>query len=242
VKRLFVGLLLVTAVLGACAPSAQPNNPSPQMLFEKAKAAHGGAALDALKTYRDNGTVEVYEGGQLFTRATFVQKYDFVAGTIRIEILLNGKLALIRQASKVKAWEWTPQSGAELLDPTTAQSLREGLSQWPFSLRAKGTDLKEATYDGRVELKGVRGDSITFKLNGVLNNFLIAENGVVFGARIVQDDILAETQFSDLRVVSGIKLPFQTKTNNDGVLVLNLQMAAAQINPVFTTADFAQPK
>jgi hypothetical protein len=243
VKKLFAGLMLVAAVLSSCAPSAQSNNPSPQALFEKAKAAHGGAALDALKTYRESGIVELYQGGQLSTRAAYVQKYDLVAGTVRIEIALNGKLTLIQQASKVKAWQWTTQSGAVLLDAVTAQFLREGLNQWPFSLRAKSADLREATYDGRVELKkGMSGDSISFKLNGSLNNFVIADSGVVLGTKTVQSDILVVNEFNDLRVVSGIKLPFQIKINNDGVQVVNLQTATAQINPLFTAADFAQPK
>jgi hypothetical protein len=242
-KKRFAGLLLVGAIFSSCAPMAKQDGTSPQALFEKAKAAHGGAALEEIKTYKDNGTLDIFQNGQLAAKAEYVQKYDFTTSVGRIEVSLNGKLAAVQQVSKTDAWQWTPQSGVVKLPTAQAQLLKDGLNQWPFSLRAKASDLTEAKYDGRVELaKGISGDSITFRLNGALNNLVIADNGVALGGKLTEEGVTAISLYGDVRVVNGVKLPFSIKVSSGGQPATNLQTVAATVNPAFAAADFAQPK
>jgi hypothetical protein len=244
-NRFAVGLLLFGALFTSCAPRAQTgtSTASPQAIFEKARAAHNASALEALKTYQDRGTLDIFQGGQLAAQGTYVQKYDLGAGVVRIEISLNDQLALVQQATKTEAWQWVANSGLTNLPPDQAKALRDAQYQFPFNLRAKVSDLTDLKYNGRVEIsKGVAGDGITFKLNGAENNLVVADDGVVLGSRVEQDGASTVTILSDNRVVEGVRLPFGVKINVDDQPLTNQIVQSVQFNPTFTAADFARPQ
>jgi hypothetical protein len=242
-NRFAVGFLLVGALFTSCAPRAQPNTSSPQAIFEKARAAHNASALEGLRTYRDSGTLDIYQGGQLAAQGSYVQKYDLTTGVVRIEISLNNQLAVVQQATKTEAWQWVANSGLVNLPPDQAKVLRDAQYQFPFNLRAKASDLTDLKYNGRVEItKGVTGDSISFKLNGADNNLVVADNGVVLGSRVEEEGEATITVLSDNRVVEGVRLPFGVKINVGDQPLTNQIVQNVQFNPTFTAADFAKPQ
>jgi hypothetical protein len=244
-NRFGMGLLLVGAVLTSCTPRAQQGqgSASPGALFEKARAAHNAPVLEALKTYRDNGTLDIFQNGQVAAQGSYVQKYDLAAGVVRIEISLNNQLAVVQQASSNEAWQWVANTGLTNLSPAEAKALRDARYQFPFNLRAKASDLTELTYDGRVEIsKGVTGDSISFKLNGAENNLVIADDGVVLGSQVDTDGTLTTSLLTDNRSVQGVRLPFGIKINVGNQPLTDQQVQTVQFNPVFTAADFARPQ
>ena len=237
-KLLLVGLLALG--LGVTSSVAQD---SAAQIFERAKAAHGGAAIEALQTYSDTGSLSLYQNAQLVGKFGFTQKYDFKTMTARIEVTLEGQPVVIQQVSKDPAWQWTPQSGVVSLPDAQAKPLRESFYQGFFALRAKASGLTDLKSDGLVKLSDlVSGAGISFKLNGVDNSFVIGNDGVILGGKTVVDGATVVSLQGDNRVVSGIKLPFSTKSSSNGQPVTELETSAAQINPTFTDADFAQPK
>ena len=237
-KLLLVGLMAVG--LGVTSSVAQD---SAAQIFERAKAAHGGASIEALQTYSDAGVLSFYQNAQLVGKFGYVQKYDFKSLTARIEISLEGQPAVIQQVSKDAAWQWTPQSGVVSLPDAQAKPLRDSFSNGFFALRAKASALTDLKSDGLVKLSDtVSGAGISFKLNGVDNSFVIGNDGVILGGKTVVDAATVVTLFGDNRVVSGINLPFSAKVSSNGQPVTELESSAAQVNPVFTEADFAQPK
>ena len=237
-KLLLVGLLAFGT--GVTSSVAQD---SAAQIFERAKAAHGGASIEAMQTYSDTGTLSLYQNAQLVGKFGYVQKYDFSTMTARIEVSLEGQPAVIQQVSKAGAWQWTPQSGVVNLPDAQAKPLRESFYQGFFALRAKATALTDLKSDGLVKLSDtVSGAGISFKLNGVDNNFVVGNDGVILGGKTVVDGAAVISLQSDNRVVSGIKLPFSVKVSSGGQPVTELESSAAQVNPVFTESDFAQPK
>jgi hypothetical protein len=242
-KLAFTALALTAALFTSCAPRAQ-EAPSAAALFERAKAAHGGAAVEQLNTYRDVGVFTLFQNGQAVAKLDYAQKYNLQTKTARIEVGSGGQLAIIQQVSGASdAWQWTPQSGTVKLPDAQAKVLRDSFNQGFFALRAKSTDLTDLKYNGVVELqKGVSGDNITFKLGGVDNSFVIAADGTLLGGKAEAEGQTVTSVQSDLRVVSGIRLPFVSKSFIAGQPFSDLTVTRAEVNPTFTDADFAQPK
>jgi hypothetical protein len=241
-KTALVVLALAGTLFTSCAPRAQ-EAPSAAALFERAKAAHGGEALGNLKTYRDNGTITIYQNAQVAAKLDYTQKYNFDTQTARIELSSGGQLAIVQQTTKADAWQWTPQSGTVKLPDAQAKVLRDAANQGFFALRAQVSDLTDLKYDGVVELqKGVSGDAISFKLNGAENVFVLGADGTWIGGKADSAGTTIIGLQSDYRAVSGLKVPFVTKSFVGGSPFSDTVVSAAQINPTFTDADFAQPK
>lgn len=237
-KLLLVGLL----AFGMSVTSSVAQD-SVAQIFERAKAAHGGADIEALQTYSDTGLLSFYQNAQLVGKFGYTQKYDFKTMTMRIEVSLERQPAVIQQVSKDAAWQWTPQSGVVSLPAAQAKPLRDSFYQGFFALKAKASALTDLKSDGLIKLSDtVSGAGITFKLNGADNSFVIGNDGVILGGKTLVDGATVITLYGDNRVVSGIKLPFTAKSSSDGQPVTELESTAAQVNPVFTEADFAQPK
>ena len=238
-KKLLLSGLLAFG-FGVTASVAQD---SAAQIFERAKAAHGGAAIEALQTYSDTGSLSLFQKGQLVGKFGYTQKYDFQNLIGRIEVSLEGQVLVVQQVSKTEAWQWAPQSGVVNLPDAQAKPLRESFYQGFFALKAKASDLTDLKSDGLVKLSDtLSGAGISFKLNGVDNSFVIGNDGVILGGKTVVDGATVISLQADNRVVSGIKLPFTTKATSDGQPATELETSAAQVNPVFTDADFAQPK
>ncbi len=242
-KRLTVGLLLLGAAFSSCAPKAGGTAGSPQAIFDRAKAAHGGTALDTMKSYSDIGTLSIFQGGQLAAKVGYVQKYDFSTSRVRIEVSVDGKLAVIQQSTPTDSWQWSPQAGIAKLPADQVKTLQDSLYQGFFALRAKSSEITDAKYDGRVELgKGIVGEGISFKLKGVDSSFVIGDDGLVLGGKVQVDGATVITLQSDNRVVGGVKFPFLVKQSVGTEPASEIITNQAQINVTFTSADFAQPK
>jgi hypothetical protein len=236
-------LLLIGSLAFGIAITSSVAQDGAAQVFERAKVAHGGAAVEAIKTYSDTGTLNFYQNGQLAAKFAYSQKYDFTSFTARIEVSLEGQPVVIQQVSKSVAWQWSPQSGVVSLPDAQAKPIRDSFYQGFFALRAKTADLTDLKSDGLVKLSDtVSGPGISFKLNGVTTSLVTGNDGVILGGKAVVNGATIVTVQGDNRVVGGIKLPFSVQSSSDGQPVTELQTSAAQINSVFTDADFAQPK
>ena len=60
-------LLLTVLLAGFLAMNSQAQDGAAS-IFERAKAAHGGAALENLNSYRDTGTITYFNQGQIVAK------------------------------------------------------------------------------------------------------------------------------------------------------------------------------
>ena len=212
-------------------------------LLEKAKTAHGGAALENMMTYRDTGTYSVYQNGALAGELQGTQVIDFVGERFRIELKLGDTVAQIIQTSPKDAWTWTAAAGTVKLPTAQAKPIRDGLYQSLFGLRLGGKNRDSATADGVIDLgNGIKGESVSVVTRGAPAKYVFDESGTWIGGKDDLDGQELLNAQSDYRVQDGIKIPFASKTTIAGQPYINVQLSKVEINPALTENDFAQPK
>ncbi len=212
-------------------------------IYERAKAAHGGAALESMTTYRDVGTITGYnEKGQVAAILGYKQVFDFSSQKLRIEILQGKNVLQIQQATPTEAWAWTSESGVVRLPAAQAKPLRDSFSQGLFAFRAKSVDLKDLKTLGAVKIAGLEGTQISFSLNGVVNKPIIAADGMIIGAQDMLNGVEVQGISSDFRNTGGVKIAFLNKSTVGGQPLADLKTETAEVNPSLTEADFARPK
>jgi hypothetical protein len=232
-------LLLVGALLFA---SSHAQDGAAQ-IFERAKAAHGGAALESMTAYRDAGMITYFDAkGQVTAKVDFKQIYDLQNSRIRLEISQNQKLLQIIQTTPLAAWSWTEQSGVVRLPAAQAKPIRDSLYQGLFAFRAKTSQLTDLKVVGTVKINNVEGTLLNFKWNDIASAPVIAADGTVIGSQETVDKVVVQGASSDLRTVGGVRLFFQTVSSANGQMAFALKLESAEVNPTLTDADFAQPK
>ena len=212
-------------------------------LLEKAKAAHGGAALEKLMTYRDVGTYTVYQNGALAGELQATQVIDFAGERVRIELKVGDSVAQILQTTPQDAWSWTSASGTVKLPATQAKPIRDGLYQALFGLRLGGKNRDSATADGLVDFgDGIKGESVSVVTKGASAKYVFDETGTWIGGKDISEGQELLSAQSDFRVQDGIKIPFISKTTIAGQPYIDVQLSKVEINPTLSDSDFAAPK
>jgi hypothetical protein len=211
-------------------------------IFERAKAAHGGAALENMAAYRDAGNISVYDDkGQIAGKLGFRQTYDFSTSRVRVEILQDKKAIQIFQTAPTEAWSWTEQSGVVRLPAAQAKPIRDSLTEGLFAFRAKTTDVTNFKTNGTVKIGTLEGTSIEFTVGGVVNQPVIATDGTILGTSTTVEGALAQTATSDYRVVAGVKIAFSSVSSLGGKIAFDFKTDTAEVNPTLTESDFARP-
>jgi hypothetical protein len=235
---LFAFALLFTSALAqtSIAPKAAD-------LLERAKTAHGGAALENLSTYQDTGTYTVYQNGAVAGEFEATQTYDFKTERGRLDIKISGASAQIYGFSPTEAWTWTVAAGVVKVPAAQAKLFRDGLYQSLFGLRNGGKNRETASADGVVDLgNGVKGESVTVVTKGAQSKYVFDDTGTWIGGKdTVEGQEIVNSQ-ADYRVVDGIKVPFSSKTSIGGQPYIDTKLSSVKINPVLTDADFAKPQ
>jgi hypothetical protein len=232
-------LLLVGTLFFA---SSQAQDGAAQ-IFERAKAAHGGAALESMTTYRDAGVFSYYdEKGQVTAKLEYKQLYNFTNSTVRYEYFQDKKMVQVLQTTPSLAWAWTEQSGVVRLLPAQAKILRDSIYQNIFFLRAKATDLKDLKASGTVKLGNNEGTLLNFTLGGAVNAPVIAADGTIIGGQITMGEAVLKSVSSDFRSINGVKIAFASSATVGVQPVFDNKLESAEVNPPLTEADFAQPK
>jgi hypothetical protein len=236
-KDVFV--CLVTVMLGFSTLAQD----SATQIFERAKAAHGGAALESITTYRDAGNISYFdEKGQVIAKVGFRQTYDFSTSRVRIELLQDKKIVQIYQTASTEAWSWTEQSGVLRLPAAQAKPFRDSLSQGIFAFRAKVADLTGLKSNGLVKIGDLEGTSIEFAVNGIVNKPVIATDGTIIGGSDTLNGVVVQSASSDYRTLGGVKIAFSSVTSAAGKVAFDLKVDTAEVNSVLSDADFARPK
>ena len=242
-KKFFsIAFALTTAIALGQASVA----PKAADLLEKAKATHGGAAFDGLKTYQETAELTYFdEKGQVAAKLNAVVKVDFTAERLRYDFSQDGKPVAIQQYDPKGSSGWDPKSGTLKLPKAEAESLRSSLYQGVTGLKY-GKDREAATADGPGNMLELKGDLVSLTTKGIKTSYLLDANGVVLSERNSSPQLgsLIIT-YSDVREVGGLKLPFTTKVFAEqakNALFAETKTGEIKINPVFTAADFEMPK
>jgi hypothetical protein len=220
--------------------------PAAADLLEKAKATHGGAALDGLKTYQETADLTYYDDkGKVAAQLTGIVKIDFVTERVRIDILQAKNVVAIQQYDPKGSSAWNPQSGTIKLPKAEAETVRSSLYQGVPALKF-GKDREAATADGPGSMLELKGDLVSLTTKGVKTSYLLDANGVVLSERYSSPQLgVLITTYSDVRDVNGIKLPFASKAYLEqakNALFGESKTSEIKINPVFAAADFEMPK
>ena len=235
-KFVLIGLFASLLAIGSQAQDGA------SQIFERAKAAHGGAALESLITYRDTGTISSFDKGQVVAKLEYRQVYDFATSKVRIELLQNKKPIQIFQTLPNEAWSWTSQSGVVRLPAAQAKPIRNSLFEGLFAFRAKSSELTDLKVTSAVKIGNLDGTAIEFKLNGIPSYPVIAADGTIIGAQTTVNNNVVQANSSDYRTVAGVRLSFLTTTSVAGQPAFELKVDTAEVNPALTDADFAKPQ
>jgi predicted RecA/RadA family phage recombinase len=242
-KKLFsIAFALTTAIALGQASVA----PKAAELLEKAKATHGGAAFDGLKTYQDTSDITYYnDKGAVAAKLSGVVKIDFVTERLRIDIFQAKNLVAIQQYDPKGSSAWNTQSGTIKLPKAEAEAVRSGLYQGVIALKF-GKVRENATADGPGKMLEAQGEIVSLSTKGIKTSYLIDANGVVLAERMTSPQLGSIVNvYSDVREVAGLKLPFAAKVYAEqakNLLVVESQSTEIKINPAFTATDFEMPK
>ncbi len=231
-------------------PSIRPFNPNDQpnengvKFLRQANLAHGGAALDNLKTLRMTGKVRI--DNSFYTTKILI---DTVSGKVRRESRSAEKGSdyfYVEQIEGKKGWvfradEKVNDTEDEAKDSELHQMLNTGL----LGLRRQSLENVSVTLfnvDPATRLKTVRvqidGQYYEWKFND--------ENVLIFESYANERDE-SRTLFDDFRSVKGVKIPHRASATLESfsinvTLLMIHDWATVEVNPVLTAKDWAVPK
>jgi hypothetical protein len=242
-KKFFtIAFVLTTAIAlgqGGVAPQAAD-------LLEKAKATHGGAAFDAMKTYQETAELTYFDDkGQVAAKLSGVIKLDFETERVRIEILQAKNLIAIQQYDPKGSSAWNPQSGTIKLPRAEAETVRSSLYQGVLALKF-GKNRENASSDGAGKWLESQGEVVSLTTKGIKTSYLLDPSGVVLAERYDAPQLgTLVTVYSDVREVGGLKFPHASKAYVEqakNALFAETKTSEIKINPSFTATDFEMPK
>jgi hypothetical protein len=197
-------------------------------LLLKANIAHGGHALDIVKTMRYSAVIMGVKA---------VSYTDIYNNKLRIELWENDKLISIEQLDGNNGWRWH-QGKTAPIPPTRIAEMKSTFYSGLLGLRKPALNqmqvlhiqkLKNNTYSvlGRLD-----GNDYIFAINS--QNLLVAEANKTSGRTSV-------SVLSDLHPVQGIMIPFKEIVTT-GFKKLVIEYDDFEINPSFSTDTWVVPE
>ncbi len=223
-------------VVTTSSPPPAPNAPalSAPALLERARVAHGGTALDKIRTYKEQSESTIYSGGQSALLGV-ISSADVTAQTVRAEYAVNGQRALIAQASPLEAWQWTTQGGLQPMLEGDAAELRSALTIGWLGLRSsvKPDKLEVVTVAGSQALR------VTSKGLTVTYSFDAAGRIATQTAQSSDGEVIVRQ--SDYRQVQGVWIAFLSESFLNGQRTRTDRTLEVQVNPTLSAETFAKP-
>jgi hypothetical protein len=190
-------------------------------LLYKANNVQGGSALDNIRSIRARATVSMY---------TITSMVDIPQKRLRIEIRQGGTLKSIEQFDGNGAWQW--ENGKK--KPLPADRLKEMKNAFESGVLA----LRRSVIDRmtNLEIKGRANGktAVIAELDGVKHAYLINDRGELIGDGYAT----SFTDYSNLKTVSGILLPFSEKQKS-GTNNLSVTYTEYEINPTISESEWA---
>lgn len=233
--KYLAGFVLMSALaLAQVAPDAA-------QVLEKMRQAHGGQALANLRTYREVATLTTFSGPQAEHTLTVVSYADFSSQRLRVEYRDGSKLIQVLQVSPARGQSWSVVSGRKALEPTLTKELRNGLYQTWYGLRLGGSGREMARLEGRRTFGDVTGQVVVVRTQGSQTSYLFNAQYQLVAERYQNSQGQLTVLYSDLRWVSGIRIPFRARIYADGVLFAEVAVKEARVNPTLGPETFKLP-
>ena len=228
---LSLGLAQVSALVSTQAVS----------LLERAKAAHGGAALGGLRTYQETALIKTFVNGQLESETKVVSFVDFMTQRMRLEYFDGEVLVQMVQVSPKEGVRWSQVGGREPIVGGELTELRNGLNQTWYGLRFGGSGRQSAKVLGQQTFQGVVGQAVELQTKGAKTTYLLNSQNQLVAERFKSGADSLTILYSDIRSVGGIKLPFAAKLYSNGELFAQTQVSEAKVNPSLNARTFQLP-
>ncbi|MCS3798534.1 hypothetical protein [Niastella sp. OAS944] len=190
-------------------------------LLYNANRVQGGSALDNIRSLRARATVSLY---------TITSLVDLHQNRLRIEIRQGETLQRIEQFDSNSAWQW--ENGKK--QPLPADRLKEMKTAFGSGVLA----LRRSVIDRmtNLEIKGRANGktAVIAELDGVKYAYLFNDRG-----ELISDGYATTfTDYSNLKTVSGILLPFSEKQRS-GTNNLSVTYTEYEINPTISESEWA---
>lgn len=215
--------------------------PEATRLLDAALAAHGGAALANLRTYRETATLTTYATGQPENTLIAVSYVDFRAERLRIEYRDGDTLIQVIQCTPRQSQSWSAQTGLKALNPELAKDLRDGFYQNWYGLRLGGTGRETARLGGVRAFADARGQTLEVSTKGAKTTYLFNAKNQLLAERFESSQGRSTVVYGDLRPVSGILIPFQARIYSGGTLFAEAKVREAKVNPVLGESVWKMP-
>jgi hypothetical protein len=209
--------------------------------LDQMRLAHGGQALANLRTYRETATLTTFTGPQPENQLTVVSYVDFPSNRLRVEYRDGPNLIQVVQVSPAGGQSWSAITGSKALEATLTQELRNGLFQTWYGLRLGGSGREQARLLGRRTFGDKSGTALEVTTQGSKTTYLVNAQNQLIAERFQNSQGQLTVLYSDLRLVSGIRIPFQARLYADGVLFAETRVKEARVNPVLGLETFRMP-
>jgi hypothetical protein len=251
-KTALFSLLLTTSSALAASTLA----PAATALREKSIAAHGGPALEGLKTYREDFVMNATVLGVGVYNFRIKARVDYLTERGRLEFFNNGSLESIVQVSKDGTVSWSKKNGTK-----TEKNLRKPGEAFTFSMPFKSGVLgllalgkledEKVTVSETLEVEGVRGPALVRSGKQYDVTYIFAPDGSLSleRAQYRGEKPDQKTEFSLLytkyKIVAGVKIPVGATIRSSqipGIAAASLEVNEVEVNVALTDADFKMPQ
>ena len=251
--RAFSFSLILTASTTLAASTLAP---AANALREKSIEAHGGQALENLKTYREDFSMNATILGVGVYNFRIKATVDYVGERGRLEFFNNGALESIVQLTKEGTVSWSKKNGNK-----NEKNARKPGEEFTFSMPFKSGVLgllalgkleeEKVTAIDNLEIEGVRGKAIVRSGKQYEVTYILAPDGSIALERAKYQGEKADqkTEFSLIynkyKTVSGVKIPVAATIRSSqipGIAAANLEVKDVDVNVALTDADFKMPQ
>jgi hypothetical protein len=235
-RSLLQALLLLMATLG----QAQVT-PEAVQLLEEMRRAHGGQALRDIRTYQETATLILFSGPKPQVRLSVTSFVDFQMLKIKAEYRMGPNLVQVVLFTPEGGQIWTVEAGRRALEPRLAKDFKDSFYQSWYGLRFGGEQREMARLEGLRTFGEVRGRAISVRTQGTQTTYLMDERNRLVAEAYTGSLGDFTAYHSDLRLVSGILIPFQGRIFLNGILFAEVQVQEAKVNPKLSLETFKLP-
>ena len=245
-------LILTTSTALAASTLA----PAANALREKSIEAHGGQALENLKTYREDFAMNATILGVGVYNFRIKATVDYVNERGRLEFFNNATLESVVQLTQEGTVSWSKKNGTK-----NEKNARKPGEEFTFSMPFKSGVLgllalgkleeEKVTAIENLEVEGVRGKALLRSGKQYDVTYIFAPDGSILLERAQYRGEKADqkTEFSLIynkyKTVAGVKIPVAATIRSSqipGIAAASLEVKDVDVNIALTDADFKMPQ
>lgn len=236
----------------AAAPASIP--PNVGATLERAVSAHGGNALENLRTYREDYAINASVLGVGVYNYRIRASVDFTNRRGRLEFYQNGKLTGLYQTTPQATQTWNEKDGTKPADNpikpgmpfTFASPIKAGI----LGLLAIGKVADEKiSGDASLEVQGIKGPTIQREGKQYVVTYVFGADGTLSVEKSgFTNDKGEHSEFTlvydKFRTVNGVKIPVSGAIYSSqipGFASARLEVTDVDVNPTFDPSAFKMP-